>query len=125
MVFIMTPSPDQCALLLLHLLRMRDEEKGSELSRFSVSELTLKRVCVRPRLHAEFIVELQDELLRVGWALFYADRSYGVIKLSAVEAWTKIGSKRIRGDLDAVAEGRFDFKPLTTRVESTPEDSED
>jgi hypothetical protein len=31
-----------------------------------------------------------------------------------VEAWTRLGSKRIRADLDAVAGGTFDFGPLAS-----------
>ncbi len=51
-------------------------------------------------------------MLRAGWALFFADRSYGVVKLDSVEAWTRLGSKRIRDDLERVAAGTFDFAPL-------------
>ena len=55
---------------------------------------------------------MQDWLLRAGWAFFFADRSFGMIKLDAVESWTRLGSKRIADELDAVAKGDFDFAPL-------------
>ena len=87
------------------------------MTRFRVSELTLKRICGRPRLHAEFLTEMQDWLLRAGWALFFADRSFGMIKLEAVESWTWLGSKRIADELDAVAKGGFDFTPLVQLAE--------
>lgn len=110
------PDVFECALLLLRLREARDQEReiseDKGMSRFRVSELTLKRICNRPRLHPEFLLELQDALLRAGWALFFADRSYGVVKLSAVDNWTRLGSKRIRDELDAVAKGDFDFKTL-------------
>ena len=119
------PSAYEASLLLLHLLRARDEEKESALTRFRVSELTLKRICCRPRLHPPFFAELQDWMFRAGWALFFADRSYGVIKLESVEAWTRLGSKRIRSDLDEVAKGSFDFAPLAASVSLTPPEQDD
>jgi hypothetical protein len=118
------PTAFQSALLLLRLHESRDEEKKNktktkdteekkvQMTRFRVSELTLKRICGRPRLHAEFLTEMQDWLLRAGWAFFFADRSYGMIKLEAVETWTRLGSKRIADELDAVAKGDFEFAPL-------------
>jgi hypothetical protein len=119
------PTPYEASLLIIHLLHTRDEEKESALTRFRLSELTLKRICCRPRLHPEFLSELQDWLLRAGWALFFADRSYGVIKLDAVDAWTRLGSKRIRADLDAVIKGNFDFKPVAARVDASKAPAED
>jgi hypothetical protein len=139
------PTAFQSALLLLRLHELRDEEKKNktktkdteekkakdteekkakdteekkvQVTRFRVSELTLKRICGRPRLHAEFLTEMQDWLLRAGWAFFFADRSYGMIKLEAVETWTRLGSKRIADKLDDVAKGDFDFAPLVHLAE--------
>ena len=87
------------------------------MTRFRVSELTLKRICGRPRLHPEFLIEMQDWLLQLGWAFFFAGRSYGMIKLVAVDSWTRLGSKRIADELDAVAKGSFDFAPLLKLAE--------
>ena len=121
------PTAFQSALLLLRLRESRDEEKKKNktkdkeekgMTRFRVSELTLKRICGRPRLHPEFLTEMQDWLLRAGWAFFFADRSFGMIKLEAVESWTRLGSKRIADDLDAVAKGDFDFAPLLQLAET-------
>lgn len=120
------PTAFQSALLLLRLRESRDEEKRGVktkaqeekgMTRFRVSELTLKRICGRPRLHAEFLTEMQDWLLRAGWAFFFADRSFGMIKLEAVESWTRLGSKRIADELDAVAKGGFDFTTLVQLAE--------
>ena len=121
------PTAFQAALLLLRLRELRDEEKNKTktkdkkekgMTRFRVSELTLKRICGRPRLHPEFLTEMQDWLLRAGWAFFFADRSFGMIKLEAVESWTRLGSKRIADELDAVAKGDFDFAPLLQLAET-------
>ena len=126
------PTAFQSALLLLRLRKSRDEEKKNKtktrkdteekkdqtMTRFRVSELTLKRITCRPRLHPEFLIEMQDWLLRAGWAFFFADRSFGMIKLEAVETWTRLGSKRIADELDAVAKGGFDFAPLLQLAEA-------
>ena len=61
---------------------------------------------------------MQDWLLRAGWAFFFADRSYALIKLDAVESWTRLGSKRIADQLDAVAKGDFDFTQLRQLAET-------
>jgi hypothetical protein len=121
------PTAFEAALLLLRLRQSRDQEKEKTkakdkdekgTTRFRVSELTLKRICARPRLHQEFLTEMQDLLLRAGWAFFFADRSFGMIKLEAVQSWTRLGSKRIADELNTVAKGDFDFAPLLQLAEA-------
>jgi len=124
------PTAFQAALLLLRLRESRDQEKEKTkeekgMTRFRVSELTLKRICGRPRLHPEFLTEMQDWLLRAGWAFFFADRSFGMIKLEAVESWTRLGSKRIADELDAVTKGDFNFAPLRHLAETDQSAQED
>jgi hypothetical protein len=64
-------------------------------------------------------------MLRAGWVLFYADRSYAAVKLDAVEAWPRVGSKRIKGDLEAVARGEFNFDKLEALFEPSQQADED
>jgi hypothetical protein len=125
------PTAFESALLLLNLHKSRDDEKKNKtktketeqkteqgMTRFRVSELTLKRISGRPRLHPEFLIEMQDWLLRAGWAFFFAGRSFGMIKLDAVETWTRLGSKRIADELDQVVKGDFEFGPLLRLAEA-------
>jgi len=123
------PTAFEAALLLLRLRDARDqekkkaktkdtEEKDAGMTRFRVSELTLKRITRRPRLHPEFLIEMQDWLLQAGWAFFFADRSFGMIKLEAVETWTRLGSKRIADELSDVAKGEFKFASLVHLAEA-------
>lgn len=119
------PSAYQCCLLLLHVVARRDEERKTDATRLCLSELTLKRVCCRPRLDPGFLAELQDWMLRAGWALFYADRSYAAIKLDVVGGWPRLGSKRIRDDLDSVARGEFDFGSLDGLFKPSEQADED
>ncbi len=69
------PTAFQSALLLLRLHELRDQEKKNKtkmkdmeekkaaqgMTRFRVSELTLKRISRRPRLHPEFLTEMQAD----------------------------------------------------------------
>ncbi len=41
-----------------------------------------------------------------------------MIKLEAVETWTRLGSKRVADELNAVAKGEFDFAPLLQLAEA-------
>jgi hypothetical protein len=68
---------------------------------------------------------MQDWMLRAGWALFYADRSYAAIKLTVIDTWPRLGSKRIRADLDAVARGEFDFDSLDALFKPPEQGDED
>jgi hypothetical protein len=115
------PTAFQAALLVLRLRQSREEEKvGSRatgtkqpgMTRFRISEATLRRLCGRPRLHPAFLTEVQDWLLRAGWVMFFTGRSFGIIELDSVESWTRLGSKRISNELAAIAKGEFDFTPL-------------
>ena len=119
------PTAFQCCLLVRRLVESWNEDRKTKATRFRISELTLKRVCCRPRLDAAFLLELQDYLLRAGWALFYAGRSYALIKLDSVEAWPRPGSKRIRTDLESVVKGEFDFSRLISLFEPAEQSDED
>jgi hypothetical protein len=100
---------EQSALLLVLLAQSRDDELQSPMTRLRLSEPTLKQVCGVARLHAEFVLALQDALLTLGWCLFFADRSYAMIRMQAVENWGRLGSKRIGDALNAAAAGTFDY----------------
>jgi hypothetical protein len=69
----------------------------------------LKRVCARARLSSGFLEEVQEWLLVAGWALIFTGTTYALIKVTAVEGWTRLASKRIAAELEAVNKGKFDF----------------
>ena len=49
---------------------------------------------------------------RAGDTLFFAGSTYAAVKTSVVESWPRITSKRINADLQAVAQGTFNFSTL-------------
>lgn len=140
----MTPyksSPQETALLLLLLVSDKEKEDEQEkqlnrderttkkdkgpITRFRVSELTLKKLAVRKRLHTDFLLELQDWLLDAGWSLFFTGSSYALIKSESAEGWVRLGSKRIRSVLDQVRNGTYEFQKLEELIASTESSQDD
>ena len=60
-----------------------------------------------------------------GWALVFAGSTYGAIKVSAVESWPRLSSKRIEADLQQVSRGGFDFSTLEHLLDSANDESAD
>lgn len=106
------PTPRQAAMLTLCLLEAKQKEVSQELTRARLSELTVRRLWGRSRISDEFLAEVQEELLRRGWALFWARSTYAVIKVEAVEGWGQISSKRIAEKLRLIDQGKFSFETL-------------
>jgi hypothetical protein len=125
------PSPSEGALLLLLLVESKDKELNKEKpslkksTRFRVSEATLKRVCARARLSSGFLEEVQEWLLVAGWALIFTGTTYALIKVTAVEGWTRLASKRIAAELDVVNKRKFDFSSLHHLLRSFDSNGDD
>jgi hypothetical protein len=106
------PNARECALLLLLLIKTKEDETEKAISRFRVSEITLRRIWGRRRITPGFVENVNDWLARADRVLFLAGSSYGVISTSAVEGWARISSKRIQAETDAMLAGAFDFSAL-------------
>jgi hypothetical protein len=110
------PTPQECALLLLRLLELRNEE--NPVSRVRLSELTLRRLWTRGRLSDDFLNEVQEWLSRGGWTLFFAQSTYAVVKTNVVLSWSRLASKRMNEDIQKVRQGTFDFGELVRLIET-------
>jgi hypothetical protein len=110
------PKPQEAALLTLRLVEVNDKERqkagGEPMTRFRISETTLKRLWLRKRLERYFMIEVEDWLLEAGWALFFAGSTYAMIKVTSAEGWARLTSKRIEDELEMVSRGKFDFAAL-------------
>jgi hypothetical protein len=110
------PNPLEAALLTLRLVEAKDKERketgGEPITRFRVSEMTLKNLWRRKRLERDFIVAVEEWLLEGGWALLFAGSTYAMIKVPSVEGWARLSSKRIEHELEAVSRGKFKFETL-------------
>jgi len=102
------PTARECALLILLLMKARQEEMHREVSRARISQNTIRRLFGRSQIANDFLLEVQEFLLRAGWALFcIGPTHYAIIKLQAVQGWGRISSKRIDDKLKEVAEGKL------------------
>jgi hypothetical protein len=120
------PSARQAALLVLHLLGTGGLDRP--VSRARLTEITIRRLWRRTRVADRFLLEVQEFLLSAGWALFWAGSSYAIIRVSAVEGWQRISSKRIEDDLERIGRGRFDFaeiEHLVLPVDDIADEEED
>src|SRR3954469_4642088 len=106
------PTPRECALLVLHLIHAKEQERGKPLLRQRIAEMSLKRLCGRRRISPEFVEVGAEWLSGAGVTLFFAGSTYAVVKNSVVESWPRVTSKRISADVRAVAQGTFDFSRL-------------
>jgi hypothetical protein len=108
------PNARECAILVAHLLATKQKEVGKEkeVTRARLAEVTLRRLFCRQRIPSEFLLEVQDWLLRSGWVLFFAGTTYAVVKTKVIEGWARISSKRIAKVLNQVARGQFEFEEL-------------
>jgi hypothetical protein len=121
------PSARQAALLVLYLLEFGGIDRRP-VSRARLTEITIRRLWRRTRVPEGFLLEVQEFLLEAGWALFWAGSSYAIIRISAIEGWQRISSKRIEEDLRRLARGHFDFdelEDLLRRVDETAGEQEE
>src|SRR5262249_27612712 len=98
------PDERQCAMLIAHLLASKQRElpRKREITRARLSEITLQRLFRRRRISPELLADVQEWLFRVGWVLFFAGSTYAVIKMTVIDGWGRISSKRIGEDLEKV-----------------------
>jgi hypothetical protein len=106
------PSPREAALLLLHLLGRKNEERDRPVTRARLSDPTVRRLCGRTRIPNDMLFEVQEILFQAGWVLFWAGTGYAVVKVAVVDGWPRIATKRIRDDLEKVRRGEYDFAEL-------------
>jgi hypothetical protein len=121
------PTARQAALLVLHLLGAGGADRRT-VSRARLTEITIRRLWGRSRVPEGFLLEVQEFLLIAGWALFWAGSSYAIIRVSAIEGWPRISSKRIENDLATLSRGRFDFddiEHLLLSVDDIADEEED
>ena len=120
------PSERECALLLLELIRSKEQEMGKEMTRLRVAEISLRRLWVRRRITPELVEGVSEWLSGAGITLFDAGTTYAVVRTDVVEGWPRVASKRLNSILLDVGRGTFDFS-LLQHLLAAPrrEDSED
>src|SRR3954470_10016640 len=64
------PTVRQCALLLLRLIELKEQEMGREVSRLRIAEVSLKRLWGRRRISPEFVEAVAEWMSDAGITLF-------------------------------------------------------
>jgi hypothetical protein len=107
-------SDGQSALMILLSLQERGARRKSDkpLTRARLSKLTLKRLCLRETITPEWIRQVNEPLMKAGWVLFDAGSTYAAVKVAVAENWPRATSKYVRGTLDQLSNGSFDFDQL-------------
>jgi len=99
------PDARECAILLLLLAQSQQS-----ITRYRLSELTLKRLWQRNRVTDDLLKEVQEWLARADWTIFYAGGMYAIVRIDAIENWDRLSSKKLANELRQVANGTFDYE---------------
>ena len=106
------PNERECALLLLELIRSKEQEMGKEMTRLRIAEISLRRLWVRRRITPDLVEGVSEWLSGAGITLFDAGTTYAVVRTDVVEGWPRVASKRLNTILLDVGKGTFDFSTL-------------
>jgi len=118
------PTPRECALLLLHVMDTKEKESGRPVTRFRLSEMSMRRLCLRAQISADFTAEVANWLSRAGVTLCFVGPAYIVLRTEVLDSWLRITTKRLSSDLRRVSEGEFNFSELE-RLMIIPEKNEE
>jgi hypothetical protein len=99
-------------MLIAHLLASKDLPGKGEITRARLSEITLQRLFRRRRISPELLADVQEWLFRIGWILFVGGTTYAVVKMTVIDGWGRISSKRVGEDLEKVDKGEFAYDTL-------------
>lgn len=98
-------------------------EKEREVSRYRFSYTTLAFIANRQRLSPEFLKELDDVLVELGWSFINMGDSFAIVKTEKINQWTKLAYKRVEDLVDCSDEEISEkFKEL---VDNEPDFSAD
>jgi hypothetical protein len=98
-------------------------EKEREVSRYRFSYTTLAFIANRQRLSSEFLKELDDVLVELGWSFINMGDSFAIVKTEKINQWTKLAYKRVEDLVDCSDEEISEkFKDL---VDNEPDFSAD
>ncbi|MFK4488505.1 hypothetical protein [Bradyrhizobium sp. USDA 336] len=118
------PDAQECAILLL-LLARSGENRAKEITRFRLSEITLKRLWHRNRITDDLLRDVHEWLARAGWAIFFAGGLYALVRVDVVENWVRLSSKKLAGELEQVSNGTFDFERHAYLIAKNQADDDD
>jgi|SRR5215469_555746 len=93
------PNAAEAATLTLCLGRDYAEEKGTRLTRFRISNRSLREISGRSHLRDVFLEEWAAALDQMGWKVIWCGDHNGLIRKDAIDGWSRLSSKRIASQL--------------------------
>ncbi len=88
------------AKILISNALLYELEKEREVSRYRFSYTTLAFIANRQRLSPEFLKELDDVLVELGWSFINMGDSFAIVKTEKINQWTKLAYKRVEDLVD-------------------------
>ena len=120
---IYTNPVERTAKILICNALLYELEKEREVSRYRFSYTTLAFIANRQRLSPEFLKELDDVLVELGWSFINMGDSFAIVKTEKINQWTKLAYKRVEDLVDCSDEEISEkFKEL---VDNEPDFSAD
>ena len=95
-----TNSVEKTAKILICNALLYELEKEREVSRYRFSYTTLAFIANRQRLSPEFLKELDDVLVELGWSFINMGDSFAIVKTEKINQWTKLAYKRVENLVD-------------------------
>ncbi len=93
-------SASKTAQILICNALLYELEKEREVSRYRFSYATLAFIANRQRLSPEFLKELDDVLVELGWSFINMGDSFAIVKTEKINQWTKLAYKRVEDFVD-------------------------
>lgn len=98
-MFKLCPAVKTAKILICNAL-LYELEKEREVSRYRFSYTTLAFIANRQRLSPEFLKELDDVLVELGWSFINMGDSFAIVKTEKINQWTKLAYKRVEDFVD-------------------------
>ena len=93
-------SAARAAKILICNALLYELEKEREVSRYRFSYSTLAFIANRQRLSPDFLMELDNELVELGWSFINMGDAFAIVKTDKVNQWTKLAYKRVEDLVD-------------------------
>lgn len=93
-------SAARAAKILICNALLYELEKEREVSRYRFSYSTLAFIANRQRLSPDFLMELDNELVELGWSFINMGDSFAIVKTDKINQWTKLAHKRVEDLVD-------------------------
>jgi len=108
-------TPEEAAMFTAYLIHTYEQAKGKAVTRCRLGRGSVRLLGIRSTLREAFVLEWIEALATDwGWVAFPVGEEFGLVRISAVEDWVKLGTKRVadirkrlkKGDRSALDEMR-------------------